>query len=90
MHFIIPFRKFGPPYLGKDYSSHKSSATQSYIKCMLGLFVISVIRQTLTTGSLTSIRDRYNECVYTRGLGTPTTSQHNIFDLEKLSDFSCS
>ena len=24
-------------------------------------------------------------CVYTQGLGTPTTSQHNIFNLEKLA-----
>ena len=23
------------------------------------------------------------------GLGTPTASQHNIFDLEKLTNFSC-
>ena len=26
---------------------------------------------------------------YTRGLGTPTTSQHNIFDSEKLTILSC-
>ena len=37
IHFITPLGKFRPPYLG-DYSSHKSSATQSF-KCMLGLFV---------------------------------------------------
>ena len=42
IHFIIPFGKFGPPYLVVvrlyHYNSCKSSATQSY-KCMLGLFV---------------------------------------------------
>ena len=27
-------------------------------------------------------------CVYTQELGTPTASQHNLFDLEKLR-FSC-
>ena len=41
IHFIIPFRKFGLPYLAKEgYGSRKSSATQSYkYKCMLGLFL---------------------------------------------------
>ena len=29
------------------------------------------------------VRDHYYACVYTLGLGTPTTSQHNIFDSEK-------
>ena len=28
-------------------------------------------------------------CVYTQVLGTPTASQHNIFDSEKLTNFSC-
>ena len=37
-HFIIPFGKFGPPYLGQATASRKSSATLSY-KCVLGLFV---------------------------------------------------
>ena len=27
-------------------------------------------------------------CVYTWGLGTPKASQHNIFDSEKLTNFS--
>ena len=37
-HFMIPFGKFGPPYLGKTTAaSSKSSATQSY-NCMLGVF----------------------------------------------------
>ena len=39
------------------------------------------------TGSLTCVglRDHSYVCVYTRGLGTPTASQYNIFDPEKLS-----
>ena len=48
---------------------------------------VSVIRQmTWTTGSLTCVGDHSDACM--RGLGTPTMSQHNIFDLEKL--FFCS
>ena len=52
---------------------------------------VSVIHQTVTwtTWSLTCVRNHSYACVciiiYKRGLGTPTASQHNIFDLEKLS-----
>ena len=74
------------------YSSHKSSATQSY-KCLLGLFLFSfsLIHRTLTwtTGSLTCKCDHLYACVYTWGLDTPTASQHNIFDWEKITSFSC-
>ena len=58
------------------------------VKCMLGLFVVSVIHRTLiwATGSLTCVRDHSIPC--TRGSGTPTASQHNIFDSEKLTFFS--
>ena len=61
---------------------------QSY-KCVLGLFVFFVTHRTLTwiTGSLKCVRDHSHACVYTFGLGTPTASQHNIFDSEKLEDF---
>ena len=50
-----------------------------------GSFRVSVIHRTLrwTTGSLTCVSDHLYACVYTRGLGTPTTSQHNIFDSKK-------
>ena len=52
-----------------------------------GSFRVSVIHRTLTwtTGSLTCVRDHYYACVYTRGLGTPTASQQNNFDSEKLT-----
>ena len=45
---------------------------------------------TWTTGSLTCVRrDHSYACVYPRGLGTPTTSQYNIFELGKtLTTFS--
>ena len=56
-----------------------------------GSFRVSVIHWTLTwsTGSLTCVRDHAYACVYTRGLGTLTASQHNIFDSEKLTSCSC-
>ena len=51
-------------------------------------FRASIAHRTLTrtTRSLTCIRDSF---LYTRGLGTSTASQHNIFDSEKLSQLSC-
>ena len=56
-------------------------------KMHAGSFRVSVIHQTLTwtTGFLTCVRDCSCACVYTRGIGTPT-SQHNVFDSgEKIS-----
>ena len=90
IHVIIPFGKFGPPYMRKGYTSHKSSATQSY-KCMLVVFFprISLIHRTLTwtTWSLTSVSDHSYACVCKRGLGTPTTSQSNI--LTRTNSHKC-
>ena len=47
---------------------------------------VSVIHRTLTwtTGSLTCVRDHSCACVYTRGLGTPVTSQYNIIIIMML------
>ena len=41
--------------------------------------------------SLTCVRDHSYEyvCVYTRGLGTPTASQYNIFDSGKKVNSLC-
>ena len=53
-----------------------------------GSFRVSVIHRTLTwtTGSLTCVRDHSYACAsYTRALGTPTASMHNIVYSEKLS-----
>ena len=49
------------------------------------------IHQTLTwtTEPLTCVRDHSYACVYSWGLDTPTVNQHNTFDSEKLTSFSC-
>ena len=57
-----------------------------------GSVPVSVMHRTLawTTGSLACVRDHSFACVCTRGLlghTTPTTSQHNIFDSEKIAQF---
>ena len=43
---------------------------------------------TRTTGSLTCVHGLSYPCVYTRGLGTPKASQHNLFVSEKTQSFS--
>ena len=60
-------------------------------KVHAGSFCVSLIHQTLTwtTRSLTCVHDHSCARVYTWGLGTPTASQHNIFDSEKFTTFSC-
>ena len=54
-------------------------------KVHAGSFRVSIIQRTLTwtTGSLTCVRNHSYACAYTRGLGIPTASQHNIFDSGK-------
>ena len=54
-------------------------------------FRVSVIHRPLawTTGSLTCLRDHCYAYLYTRGLGTPTTSQHNILTRKNSQFFSC-
>ena len=57
-----------------------------------GSFRVCTIHRTLTwtSVSLTCVQDYSYACVYTRGLGTPTASQHNIFDSVKLfTNCSC-
>ena len=60
-------------------------------KVHAGSLRVSVIHLTLTwtTGTLACVRDHSYACVHTRGLGTHTASQQNIFDSEKLRFFSC-
>ena len=79
-------------------SEHLGSPTpqeQHYpvLQVHAGSFHVSVIPTTLTwiTGSLTCVHDHSYVCVYihTGGLGTPKSSQHNIFDPEKLTNLSC-
>ena len=54
-----------------------------------GSFHVSIIHQTLTwtTGSLSCVHDHSCACLYVRGLGTPTASQHNIFYSGKTHKF---
>ena len=62
-----------------------------YFSVHAGSFWVSVIQRTLTwtTGSLLCVCDHSCACVYTQELGTPTGSQHNIFDKNNLIIFSC-
>ena len=62
-----------------------------YLSVHAGSFRVSVIHRILTwtNRSLSCVRDHSCECVYPRGLGTPTASQHTIVDSEKLTTFSC-
>ena len=61
----------------------------SAVQVHAGYVHVSIIHRTLTwpTGSLMCVYGLSYACVYTRGLGTPTTSQHNLFDLENLKCF---
>ena len=85
-----PFRKIRVALTGQGYSSSKSSANP-VLQVHAGFFRVSVIHRTLTwtTGSFTSARDHSYVCVsiHTGGLGTPRTSQHNIFDSKKRTTF---
>ena len=73
-HLLIPFGKFGPPYLGKAVAAARAALPMQSYNCMLDLFRVSVIHRTLTwtPGSLTCVRDHSLACIYTQGLGTST------------------
>ena len=85
-------RKFRLLSLGK-VSSHSTVVPRFF--CFTGFFPcvqcfrVSVIHQSLTwtTGSLTCVRDHSYACVYTQGLGTLTTSQHNILTKKNSHKF---
>ena len=59
------------------------------LKMHAGYFRVFIIHRTLTwtTGYVTCVRGLSYACVCTRVLGTPTASQHNLFDSEKLKVF---
>ena len=72
-------------YSSRHLGSHIPS---SGVQVHADYFRVSIIHQTRTwtTGSLTCVHGLLYACVYTRGgLGTPTASQHNLSDSEKLS-----
>ena len=54
--FIIPFRKFGPPYLGKATAATRAAPPSPTVYA--GSFHVSVIHRTRTwtTGSFTCVR----------------------------------
>ena len=56
-------------------------------KVHAGSFRVCIINRTLAwiTGSLMCILDHTYVSIYTQGLGTPTASQHNTFDLDFFS-----
>ena len=100
LHFCIVFTLLSPwkfiPWeirvaFPQESQLQQSRATQLLInyKAHAGSFRVSTIHRTLTwtTGSLTCVREHAYACVYTRGFDTPTASHHNIFDLEKWSQF---
>ena len=86
---------------GAHAFTHTLKSTQLQLHCakrqfsycfsvLAGSFHVSIIHWTLTwtIGSLSCIRDHSCVCVYTQGLSTPTASQHNIFESEKLTQDS--
>ena len=60
----------------KPAATESRYPTLSNFNVHAGSFRVSIIHRTLrTTGSLTCVRDHFHACVYTRGLGTPPTTQ---------------
>ena len=64
-----------------------SHIPSSVVHVHAGYFRASITHRTLTctTGSLTCVQGLSYACGYTRGLGTPTTCQHNIWARKKHS-----
>ena len=88
---ISPMGNVGRFPQGTPAATKSRYPTLINYKVHAGSFRVSIIHRTLTwtTGSLTCVRDHYYVCVCTLGLGTPTASQHNVFDSEKLTVFVC-
>ena len=86
-----------PQMSGRLKATATESRNPTLIDCKVhtGSFRVSVIHRTVTrtAGSLACVRDHSDARVYTQGgLGTPTASQHNLFESDKHSDnlFLCS
>ena len=80
-------RTGGTPTLTWTARIHSHTLHQHSFSYHFSVHSESVIHRPLTwaTGSLTCVRAHSCASVYTRGLGTLTASQHNIFDSEKLT-----
>ena len=79
------------PYYEIIFTVHKY-IHPSVNKVPAGTVRVSAIHRTLTwtTGSLTCCHPHSCDCVYSRGLGRPTASQHYSFDSgEKMLKNSC-
>ena len=96
VHFVVPMGIF--PWEIQLAFPPKSQLQQSRYPTLInynehaGSFHVSVIHRTLTWTTQDLLRAHVIILVraYTHGaLGTPTASQHNIFDSEKLTNFSC-
>ena len=86
IHFIIPFGKFGPPYLGKATAAARVALPSPTSACWVFLCFRNPLSSDMDYRILNMLKCVHSYvCVYTQGLGTQTTSQHNIFDLDKLS-----
>ena len=88
---ISPVGNSGRFPQGKPAATKSRYPTLMNYKAHAGSFRVSIIHRTLTwpTGSLTCVRDHSCVFAYTRGLGTPTASQHNILIRKTLTNLSC-
>ena len=90
IHFAVPIG-ISPMGIPDRFPQGKPAATElhyppltKYCAC----WVFSCFHNPVnSTRSLTCERNHSYACVYTRGLGTPAVSQHNIFYSEKLTIF---
>ena len=81
--------KFGSLFSRKASCNRVALPNPINYKLHVGSFHLPIIHRTLTwtTSTLMCVRDCSYACVYTWGLGTSTSSQHNIFDSENPSQF---
>ena len=73
-------------YINTVTTTWREAPAQLLLSSACWVYGVSVIHRTLTwtTGSVSCACHHSCACVYTRGLGTPTACQHNVFDSEKL------
>ena len=81
-----PFREIGLPYPGKATAAARAALIPSPTNAC---WIFSCFRNPPNSDincRIFNVRTCVRACTH-RGLGTPTMSQHNIFDSEKLSQF---
>ena len=82
---ISPMGNSGRFTEGQPATTESRYPTLINYKMHAGCFRVSIILSDTDYRILTCVRDHSYACVCTRGLGTQTASQHNIFDSDKLS-----